>query len=593
VALFGKLDRQEDRKTDRKTDQIASANHRAGRSTESNRIPSVIFFESPNNLANRRINIAKKSCELIFVSNPPPFVDPSYISSVLLARRQFNPAMSTSNDNNREEQHALNNKDDVDDDADDDAEQLAAVLSACQSEVSSMMASPTNYNKNNEDDCTSSIGTEVVTNASPEVLYQDGATALFCALEECQWENALDILDDSKRGEKQLRTWVKTKQQEHQTAFTWSLWRRLPIHEVSACGACCTVDWTCLCYESTTSNKKSVAQRDIFCTFVLFMLQAARRQAPAWLVAKMLSLYPESATQVTQFGELPLHLAVETGCVLEVVNLLLVSYFRGISDKDNSGRTPLDIATDNELGDKLVLECLQRAFKAHACMVANQEKAVKQLKQEHKLAIQYLKSQQDIQLQAERERQASLEGSFTKIQQHVQTSEEARQKMKQQMSIHKMARDECEQKMEKLCRQIVMLQDEMATEQQINKDLLEELSDKEDEIQRLRMAVKTLSEDLSHVMLEQHQTIAQQVVQTEKDMKTFLISQQMLKAQLVSQAKQMQMLLKERGIEMPVSLKKKGGEEKKESVEEIDSQQAVDAAAQAAFAALQHADKQV
>jgi chromosome segregation ATPase len=307
-------------------------------------------------------------------------------------------------------------------------------------------------------------------------------------------------------------------------------------------------------------------------------------------MAKMLSLYPESATQVTQFGELPLHLAVETGCVLEVVNLLLVSYFQGINHKDNSGRTPLDIATDNEHGDKLVLECLQRAFKAHACMVSSLEKAVKQLKREHKLSIQHLKSQQDIQLRAERERQATLEESFTKIQQHVQASEEARQKMKQQVSIHKKARGECEQKMEKLCQQIVMLQDEMTTEQQANKDLLEELSEKQDEIQRLRLAVDTLSKDLSLVTLKQHQTIAQQVVQTEKDMKTFLISQQTLKAQLVSQAKQMQVLFKERGIEMPVSPKKKDGEEKKEAAEDIDSQQVADAAAQAAFAALQEGD---
>jgi hypothetical protein len=62
-----------------------------------------------------------------------------------------------------------------------------------------------------------------------EVLYSGGATALFLAIEETEWRDALDIAEAKPD---QVQTWVRSTGTEN-TTFEWSMWRRLPIHEVS------------------------------------------------------------------------------------------------------------------------------------------------------------------------------------------------------------------------------------------------------------------------------------------------------------------------------------------------------------------------
>jgi hypothetical protein len=66
------------------------------------------------------------------------------------------------------------------------------------------------------------------TDSSKEVLYNDGATPLFTAIEETKWADALDLLDVVPE---QASIWVTSTGTEN-TTFGWSLWRRLPIHEV-------------------------------------------------------------------------------------------------------------------------------------------------------------------------------------------------------------------------------------------------------------------------------------------------------------------------------------------------------------------------
>ena len=67
-----------------------------------------------------------------------------------------------------------------------------------------------------------------------EVLYNEGATDLFVAIEEANWRDALDIVEACPD---QAQTWVRSTGTEN-TTFEWSMWRRLPIHEVNcACEA--------------------------------------------------------------------------------------------------------------------------------------------------------------------------------------------------------------------------------------------------------------------------------------------------------------------------------------------------------------------
>ena len=61
-----------------------------------------------------------------------------------------------------------------------------------------------------------------------EVVYNDSPTKLFLAIEEMNWDDAIDILEYDPH---QVRTWVRSKGSEN-TTFDWSVWRRLPIHEV-------------------------------------------------------------------------------------------------------------------------------------------------------------------------------------------------------------------------------------------------------------------------------------------------------------------------------------------------------------------------
>lgn len=61
-----------------------------------------------------------------------------------------------------------------------------------------------------------------------ETIYSDGATPLFLAIEETDWRRALDIAEEFPD---QVRTWVRSTGTEN-TTFAWSMWRRLPIHEV-------------------------------------------------------------------------------------------------------------------------------------------------------------------------------------------------------------------------------------------------------------------------------------------------------------------------------------------------------------------------
>lgn len=62
-----------------------------------------------------------------------------------------------------------------------------------------------------------------------EVIHNEGVTRLFAAIEEAEWRDALDI---SEEHPEQVRTWVRSTGTEN-TTFEWSMWRRLPIHEVS------------------------------------------------------------------------------------------------------------------------------------------------------------------------------------------------------------------------------------------------------------------------------------------------------------------------------------------------------------------------
>lgn len=67
-------------------------------------------------------------------------------------------------------------------------------------------------------------------NPKNERLYNKGATELFLHIEQCDWEQAyLSFAKDKK----DVGIWVKKTGNGISTHLGYSLWSRLPIHEVS------------------------------------------------------------------------------------------------------------------------------------------------------------------------------------------------------------------------------------------------------------------------------------------------------------------------------------------------------------------------
>ncbi|KAL7519260.1 hypothetical protein ACHAWX_004047 [Stephanocyclus meneghinianus] len=119
----------------------------------------------------------------------------------------------------------------------------------------------------------------------------------------------------------EARVWINSSGTEN-TVFSWSVWRRLPLHE------------------------------------------ACRRQPPPVLIYALLTAYPESTMAESHFGELPLHAAVRCGACAEVVNCLLASYPAAVFARDNSGCTPLDIlnGTGKMMDHDVVVAALNRTI---------------------------------------------------------------------------------------------------------------------------------------------------------------------------------------------------------------------------------------
>lgn len=219
----------------------------------------------------------------------------------------------------------------------------------------------------------------------PQALYSEGATPLFLALENSEWREALELLEQDPS---QAATWVvSTGTQE--SPGDWNLWKRLPLHE------------------------------------------ACRREAPAWMVSAVLSAHPTAVCQTTLFGELPLHVAVKCSASPAVVNLLLVSYWPAIVATDQTGRTPLQILHEAEVADireqETVYESLVRA--QHTWSVLHHDHAM-DMKSQHE---QHQRTIQDIQRQHHREMRQKEE-ALEQIQKYTDQLEERLKSSSQQES---------------------------------------------------------------------------------------------------------------------------------------------------------------
>lgn len=390
-----------------------------------------------------------------------------------------------------------------------------------------------------------------------EAYYNDGATELFLALEDTEWRRALLLIENDPD---QVYCWV-VSMGSLDTTTNWSIWRRLPLHE------------------------------------------ACRRQAPAWLISALLSVYPGAAQECTQFGELPLHLAVECGSPPEVVNLLVVAHWHGILKTDQSGRTPRAILLDSDgmldLEDhKVVYESLLRSEDTYQIILQQHEQQVKTLQQRHASGILAMEQDHAADLKRQAEKYSKLQEQLKRSQMLLRASELSDthnvEKLQEQDRQAAIWQERVENLQEDLSQQIC----EMEEEQEMVRHLQQVLQQKNEHIEQLQNQVATLQGDLQSVVAWNDQVLQKKVQQTETKLQLFVREFLQLRDLQGERGENVKDLLTMRDIPIPVPppppKKKKEKEDEKKMEddpnldEDVVDQDAMDQAAAAACSALNY-----
>jgi hypothetical protein len=185
------------------------------------------------------------------------------------------------------------------------------------------------------------------------VLYHPhGGTLLFKSIEEQNWEKAETIL---RQHPDQASIWVVSTGTVA-TTFDWSLWKRLPLHE------------------------------------------AVRRQPPTSFILNLLRVFPNAIRERTQFGELSLHLAVECGASVPVIQLLcLYDWELCCTAVDQSGRTVLEILKNSD-GSVLdpddqsaIIDTITATVTTFHQIHSNHRMELRQVRQRHQTELEQLR----------------------------------------------------------------------------------------------------------------------------------------------------------------------------------------------------------
>ena len=385
--------------------------------------------------------------------------------------------------------------------------------------------------------------------AKNDVLYSEGATPLFTACEETKWTVALELIDSEPDS---LTTFVKSTGTAN-TTFGWALWRRLPIHE------------------------------------------ACRRQAPAWLIAALIRGAPTTVKEKTQFGELPLHLAVEMGASPEVVNLLIVSYFEGLKEKDNSGRIPLEFLDRSEgltQSDFAVIhDCLERSTASLKTLIKGWETKYNVLQSSTKEIVKEMKEQHATQLAQEVERQQLLEASYRKVKGHVDVYKEDRIQLERKLGMHSSEIEEWKKGWESRDETIKLLEAKVAEKELEKTGLNVQIAEQETRVLTLQGRIRQLEDDLVNITHFQSETVMQALSSAQTNLNKMIDANHALQGTLIGQTKGLTMLLKQRGISHTAPVLPKAPEIRKDlGFEDVDPDEVADAAAVSAMQALKTTD---
>lgn len=350
---------------------------------------------------------------------------------------------------------------------------------------------------------------EGVESQSMEVFHSDGATELFLALEDTNWCKALDVIQSKPE---EAKIWVISTGTV-ESPFDWSLWRRLPLHE------------------------------------------ACRRQAPAWLVAALISAYPEATEQTTQFGKLPLHVAVESGSPPEVVNLLVITFWHGITATDQSGRTPVEMLQESEMlateDHKVMFESLERSQQTYQSMLQKHADEIKCIQERHAAGLGAIRQQHDEDLQQEQEQHEKLLAEVEGLSHAV---EQAKIKERQhEEHIQELSQVSTSQKvtMSQMDEQLKAITASDTQKSSVIFSLKQSLAQKDERITILQSQVQELQGDLQRLASWQQDVLARQINRTEESMQTVVEQFVGMVDMLSGHGQRMSKLLKSRNIAPP------------------------------------------
>lgn len=294
----------------------------------------------------------------------------------------------------------------------------------------------------------------------------------------------------------------------------------------------------------------------------------------------------------TQFGELPLHLAVECGAAPEVVNLIMVANWEAIVTPDTSGRIPTDLLDRGELllldDHRIVHESLMRCHKAYTDMQQRGQDEQAALKRKLKAQLTTIHKQHQEALKSERQKQEEIQKQVTDLQAQIEDLKDV------QLAKDKLV-EECQretqmwkERIETLTATIELLQEELVNEKDKIEELEDELDEREEQVANRDNLIALLSNDLREVSISHENDIMASVRAAEQSMRAMVSSQIALQKQLTGQAGNLRTLLTARGIDpSPVSEGLQQEEKDSNSDGPVDENDAATALAAAAMAALQ------
>ena len=150
----------------------------------------------------------------------------------------------------------------------------------------------------------------------PEVDYDKGATKLYKAIEDKDWDGALATIEEAPY---QAKTWVKRMEANDDSKIRWRL---LPIHAT--------------------------------CIF----------RAPLNIIESLIAAYHDGPQMKDDQGMLPVHLACRNGASKGIVVTLLNAFPESVNVKDRKGRLPLDFVESSQSQNREAVIVSLKKFKS-------------------------------------------------------------------------------------------------------------------------------------------------------------------------------------------------------------------------------------